>query len=288
MRSINRRELLQLAAAMGAATTIPSFADAASGTGMRLGLVTYQWAKDMDLPTVISTCEKSGLTGVELRTMHKHGVEPTLSKAQRAEVKKRFADSKVTLVGYGSNCEYHSPDPAVVKKNIEDTKAYVQLMHDCGGSGVKVKPNNLPKGVSREKTVEQIGKAFNEVAAYAANYGQKIRVEVHGSLTQNPTVMKEIFDVATHKNCYICWNSNDEDLVSPGLEANFNMLKGRFGDTVHVRELDLGDYPYPQLMKLFKAMNYKGWLLLEARTEPADKVAAMKHQLDVFNKLIAS
>ena len=78
-------------------------------------------------------------------------------------MKKRFADSPVTLVGYGSNAEYHAADAQEVKDNIELTKKYVDLMADCGGSGVKVKPNGFPKDVSREKTIEQIGKALNVV-----------------------------------------------------------------------------------------------------------------------------
>lgn len=294
---MNRRDFLLSASALGIATTIgcqqPGAAPSAEATpagampksGMQLGLVTYQWAKDWDLATILANCEKSGVLGVELRTEHKHGVEPTLSKAERAEVKKRFADSPVTLVGYGANCEYHSPDPAVLKKNIEQTKAYIELMADCGSTGVKVKPNTLPADVPKEKTVEQIGKALNEVAAYGADFGQKIRVEVHGKYTQAPAVMKEIFDVADHKNAYICWNSNPEDLEEAGLEANFRMLRPRFGDTVHVRELNIGDYPFPELMKLFVSTNYEGWILLEARTEQADYVKALQEQLEVFKKL---
>ena len=42
---------------------------------MKLGLVTYQWAKNWDLPTFIANCEKTGLLGVELHVDHAHGVE---------------------------------------------------------------------------------------------------------------------------------------------------------------------------------------------------------------------
>jgi len=59
---------------------------------MQLGLVTYNWAKDWDLPTLIKNCEQTGFEGVELRSTHLHGVEPTLTKAQRSEVSKRFSD----------------------------------------------------------------------------------------------------------------------------------------------------------------------------------------------------
>ena len=254
---------------------------------MRFGLVTYQWGKDMDLPTLIDACEKSGLGGVELRTEHRHAVEPNLSKAERTAVQERFAASSVELIGYGSNAQFHEADPEKVKANIELTKQYIQLMHDCGGSGVKVKPNGFPKDVPREKTIEQIGNALNEVAEYGQKYGQQIRVEVHGSGTCELPVIEAIFDIATHPNVAVCWNSNAEDLNGEGLESNFNLVKDRFGATVHVRELTLGDYPYPQLFQLFKGIKYAGWILLEARTEPTDKIAALTEQRMVFETLIA-
>lgn len=221
-----------------------------------------------------------------MRTEHKHGVEPNLSKEVRVEVRKRFADSSVELIGYGSNCEYHSDDPQKVKDNIELTKRYIELMHDCGGSGVKVKPNGFPKGLTREKTIEQIGKSLNEVATYGEKYGQKIRVEVHGAGTSELPVIRDIFAVANHPNVYVCWNSNDEDLKGDGLEANFKMVSKRLGDTVHVRELNIGDYPYAKLMQLFNSIQYDGWILLEARTDPQDKVAAMTEQRLVFEKMV--
>ena len=89
---------------------------------MKFGLVTYLWAQDWDLPTIISNCEKAGFLGVELRTQHAHKVETSLNAAQRTEVKKRFADSRVTCIGYGSNFEYHSPDPPFSVKILNRQK----------------------------------------------------------------------------------------------------------------------------------------------------------------------
>ncbi|MCA9108968.1 MAG: sugar phosphate isomerase/epimerase [Planctomycetaceae bacterium] len=291
MTTISRRNFIQgmtIAGLSGIGLGVsPKFARAFADdeTGMRFGLVTYLWGKDMDLPTLLDVCEQAGIQGVELRTEHAHGVEPSLSKAERTEVRKRFADSPVTLVGYGSNAQYHEADPEKLQANIELTKQYIELMHDCGGSGVKVKPNSLPADVPREKTIEQIGNALNEVAAYGEGFGQQIRVEVHGKTTSELPVMKAIFDVADHPNVGVCWNSNDVDLTGEGLEYNFNLVKDRFGETVHVRELNSTEYPYQQLMDLFKDMNYSGWILLEARTDPKDKVAALIEQREIFERM---
>jgi len=253
---------------------------------MKFGLVTYQWGKDWDLPTLISNCEKTGFQSVELRTQHAHGVEISLSAVQRAEVKKRFANSPVTCVGYGSNFEYHSPDQAKLRENIEQTKEYIKLCKDIGATGIKVKPNNLPPEVPEEKTIAQIAASLNEVGKFAADYGLLVRVEAHGPRTQELPNMKAIFDRVTEPNVRICWNSNSVDLNPPGLEGNFNLVKQWIGDTVHVRELNLNDYDYQQLFKLLAGIDFNGWILLEASSMPTDKIAAMKEQLAVFKELI--
>lgn len=292
MNSFSRRDLLAGTAAAGLLSALPKAALALSATArpvpasrMKFGLVTYLWGQHMPLPELIAACEASGLLGVEVRTQHKHGVEPSLSAAERREVRKRFEDSPVTLVGYGSNAQYHENDPAKLQANIELTKSYIQLMHDCGGSGVKVKPNSFVNDVPKEKTIEQIGKALNEVAAYGQQYGQEIRVEVHGPGTSELPVMKAIFDVADHPNATICWNCNGEDLSGEGLQHNFGLVSDRFGETVHVRELEDPKYPYADLFTLFRGIEYEGWILLEARGNPEDKVAAMKEQRLLFEKL---
>ena len=269
------------------ASLLPSLAlQRSQVSSLRFGLVTYEWAKSWDLPTLIANCEKTNVLGVELRTQHQHGVEVSLTKAQREEVKKRFQDSPVTCLGYGSNFEYHSPDPAVLQENIAQTKAYIQLCHEIGATGIKVKPNFLPPEVPRSKTTAQIEESLNTVGKFAQDFGQQIRVEVHGQHTQELPVMKEIFDQVTESNVKICWNCNNEDLLPPGLAQNFDSVKKWFGDTVHVREFNSGNYPYPELFKLFSAMNYRGWILLEARTNPTDKVAALREQLELFQDLV--
>jgi hypothetical protein len=289
-KELSRRSFLQKTACVGLSLAAINDLQAAISMNKPLykfGLVTYQWGKDWDLPTLISNCIKTGFQAVELRTQHAHGVETTLNAAQRAEVKKRFADSPITCVGYGSNFEFHSPDPAKLRENIEQTKEYIKLCKDIGVKGIKVKPNGLPAEVPKEKTIAQIAASLNEIGKFASDYGLLVRVEEHGTLTQEIPNMKAIFDQVTQPNVKICWNSVPTDLNPPGLEANFNTLKKWIGDTVHVRELNDKVYPFQQLLTLFAGMNFSGWILLEASSTPADKMAAMKEQVSLFNGMIA-
>ena len=256
---------------------------------LRLGLVTYQWGKDWTVPELIEKCTEAGIEGVELRSTHKHGVEIEIESAKRLDVKKRFADSAVTLVGLGSACEYHAVDPAVVQKNIDETKAWIDLCREVGGSGVKVRPNGLPKEVPVDKTLEQIGKSLLAVGKYAADFGIQIRVEVHGAGTQEIPNMKAIMDVADHPNVVVCWNCNPNDMNGAGFATNYEMLEKWLG-TVHIHDLREGknNYPwkdlFPKLVQC-KSEGFTGWCLLEDGTVPKDIVSALKENRVVFDQL---
>ncbi|WP_397384875.1 sugar phosphate isomerase/epimerase family protein, partial [Prosthecobacter sp.] len=179
------------------------------GENIQFGLVTYMWGADWDLPTLLKNCDTAQVLAVELRIDHAHKVSTDLTPEQRATVRKQFEDSPVDLLGMGTNFEFHSPKEDELKKNIAGAKQYIKLSHDLGASGVKVKPNGLPKDVPVEKTLAQIGKALAELGDYAVGFGQEIRLEVHGKDTSELPHIKTIMDAADRDNVRVCWNSND-------------------------------------------------------------------------------
>lgn len=255
------------------------------GENLQFGLVTYMWGADWDLPTLIANCEEAQVLGVELRIEHAHKVEPGLTAAERAQVRQRFEDSPVEILGMGTNAEFHSPDAAEVARQIAIAKDYIKLSHDIGGSGVKVKPNDLPKGVPVEKTLAQIGRALAELGDYALGFGQEIRLEVHGGVSDLGHI-QTVMQAAGRDNVRVCWNSNDQDLQGEGIEANFAKVRDFLGATTHIREVDEGAYPYAKLAKLLVEADYAGWVLLEARTKPADRIAALASQKKQFMDLV--
>lgn len=250
----------------------PSFARKSK---MKLGTVTYNLAMDWDVATIIKNCTETKFEGVELRTGHQHGVEVALSKAERAEVKKRFADSPVALWSMGSAFDYHTIDQAKLKKDIADTKEYIVLAQDVGATGVKVRPNGLPKEVPVEKTLEQIGRSLKELGEFAANHGQQIRLEVHGSGTSLVSNIKTILDVADHPQVGACWNSNQTDLQGAGFDANFNLIKKKIF-TVHMRDLFLEEYPFRKMLNGLVESGFTGFCFAEI-PHSTDPIRVMKY-----------
>ncbi|MGB9879575.1 MAG: sugar phosphate isomerase/epimerase family protein, partial [Anaerolineae bacterium] len=235
-----RRDLLKggIAAAAGAfAVGGPLAAPRTAGEPrMKLGLVTYNMAKDWDIPTIIKKCRATGFEGVELRTTHAHGVEPSIGTDRRREVRAMFQDSGLTLWGLGTVCEFHSPDQSVVRQNIETCKSFVLLAKDVGAKGVKVRPNALPQGVPPEKTLEQIGRALSECGRFAADYGVEIWLEVHGSETSHPPNIRRIMDYCGHPQVGVCWNSNLTDLKDGSVKEYFDLLRKDIR-SCHINEL---------------------------------------------------
>jgi len=243
---------------------------------MKLGMVTYNLGCDWDLDTLIANCEEMGFAGVELRTTHAHRVEVALSSAERVEVKKRFAGSAVELVGLGSAFEYDAVDPAELKSHIDGTKEYVQLAHDLGVGGVKVRPNKVheDEGIPIEQTLEQIGVSLRECGEFAGELGVQIRLEVHGRTTSDPVNIRKIIDCADHDNVFVCWNSNMTDLVDGSVDGNFNSLQNDIR-LVHITEL-WNEYPWRRLFELLQQSDYTGFCLAEIPASP-DAVRLMKY-----------
>jgi sugar phosphate isomerase/epimerase len=272
-----RRQILQgslaasalLAASPGLAPAAPAGDDKPK---FRLGLVTYNLAADWNLDTILKVCKATGISPVEFRTTHKHGVEPSLSKAERKEIRKKIADSGVAIWGCGTVCEFHSPKQSEVERHIETCKRFVELVADLGGTGVKVRPNGLPKGVPVEKTLEQIGKSLIPCGKAAADAGVEIQVEVHGAGTALPPNMKAIMEHCGHPKVGVTWNSNGSDIKNGSVKEYFELLRPWIR-SCHINELykdSTGVYPYRELFRLFKGVGYDRVTLIEVGRRAPD------------------
>jgi sugar phosphate isomerase/epimerase len=230
---------------------------------MHLGAVTYNVLKDWDVETIIKNLEAAGFEAVELRTTHKHGVEPSLNEAERRAAKERFARSKVKLLSYGTTCEFQSPDAAERAKQVSIGKQFIDLAHDTGAWGIKVRPNGMPPGVPPETTIRNIAAGLRELGEYGAGKGVEIWMEVHGRVTQDPPVSTAIMKAVNHKNVGVTWNSNATDVVNGSIKTSFEMLKPWI-KCVHINEL-ANQYPWRELFTLLRQAKYDRYTLCEAQ-----------------------
>lgn len=235
---------------------------------LRLGLMTYRLGEKWDLDTIIKNLKETRWEHAELRTTHAHGVEVSLSKSERRDVRKKFEDAGLKL-SLASAFSYHWEDPARVRKNIEGTKEYTLLAEDIGALGIRVFPNAIlvDKGIPEEKTLEQIAKAAAEAATFAADHGVEIRLANHGRGTNRVTRIRKIFDYADCKHLYMNWNCDGSDVEDPGFEANFRSVKDRIRN-IHLHDLTNEKYPYRKLFHLLREAEYPGFCDAEVGPSP--------------------
>jgi sugar phosphate isomerase/epimerase len=235
---------------------------------VKLGLVTYNLAKDWDIPTIIRCCEATGFRGVELRTTHSHGVEASLDASGRQAVRSAFAASSVELVGLGTVFEFHSLDPEELRRNVEGTRDYLRLASDVGAGGVKVRPNGSQEaaGVPLEETLEQIGRCLRECGDAARSHGVEIRLEMHGAIAE-ARLIRRIMEVADHPSVGVCWNSNPVDVKDGTVRADFDLVRPWIR-LVHISELWSAGYPYRELFTLLRETGYSGYCCAEIPASP--------------------
>lgn len=288
----SRRKFLQTSAVSATAVMLPGSllssvnvqkqdnSIALNKNPLKIGLMTYSLGKDWNIETIIKNCTAAGFQSVELRTTHAHGVEVTLSAAERAAVKKRFKDSALETISLASAFEFHWADPVLLRKNIDGAKEFALLAHDVGATGFRVFPNAFPEGVAREKTMEQIGKSLAEVGAYANNLGIEVRVCVHGSGTNQVSVIKKIIDYSQSPYVFVNWNCDPSDPKGEGFEYNFNSVKDRIRG-IHMHDLYTPGYPYRLFFKLLAESGYKGYCNAEV-SESCEPVEFMKYYKGLF------
>lgn len=282
-KHFSRRNFLRTAAVSASVAMLPGYALASvkqkkdtvfalNKNPLKLGMMTYKLGMKWDIETIIKNCTETKFEHVELRTTHAHGVEVTLSAAERASVKKRFADAGLAI-SLASGFRYNSKDPAVVKKNIEGTKEYILLASDVGALGIRVFGDNA----TDEAMLNQIGQSLAEVGEFGHNNGVDIRVCDDG-----PSIgmIKKNIDAAKSPYVYINWNCPMSDLEGEGFEANFNSVKNLVRN-VHLRDL-YNDYPWRLFFSLLSKSGYKGYCDAEINASDEDPIRFMKYYRALF------
>ncbi len=240
---------------------------------MKLGLLTFNMAKEWDLDTIFEKVPALGFAGVELRTQreHAHGVEPDVPDDELAAIRDRFEEAGVAIAGLSSSCSYDSPDPEVLRANIDATKRHLDMCALLGAGGVKVYGNVFHDDVPREQTIAQLTTSLAECAAHGADVGAKVRFEMHGQFN-TPELCLQVLSEADPAGIGLIFNCNPIDVVEGSVEPTWNAVRER---VIHVHLHDLADpqFPYDELVRLLVRDGFDGWATGELpESTDADRV----------------
>lgn len=236
---------------------------------MKLCLLTYNLARQWNLPQLIEVARKSGFAGLEFRAEagHEHGVELERTAAERREIRDRIEDAYLEAVGIGTGSRFESPDPAQRQAIIERTKRYVELAADIGCTRVRVFGNIIPAGVQRDTCVTYVGESLRTLGEFAEPYGVDVLLEMHGQFNYWGFARTAV-EIADHPRVALIYNCDKRDLVAGSVATTYSQVRSLIRH-VHLHDFT-GGYPYPELFALLKADGYTGYLASEI--EGADAI----------------
>ena len=264
---------------------------------MKLSLLTYNMAKQFDLPKLIEVARQGGFAGIEFRAEanHRHGVELDTPREARREVRERMQDAYLEVVGIGLSSRFDTPDEARRLEVVERTKRFVELAADVGCRRIRVFGNDMPKqGLDggpppdRDTVIRYVGEALRELAEFAAPHGVDVLLEMHGQFNHWHYARSAV-EHAAHPGVGLVYNSDLRDLVAGSCAATYERVRHLIRH-VHMHAFTRG-FPYPELFGLLQRDGYQGYLSSEIdQAEPTaeDYLLMYAHLFRAWNALAAA
>ncbi len=189
----NRREFLQKSIISAAALTLPAATFAGiSGAGnanakttreafkMKLGFMSSM-AQDKTVPELIEMARKYGYQSLEFRPewKHAHGIELSMTKSQRKEARKRFADSGIEISAISPGVKFLRDDR---DKQLEKMFQYIDLAADLGAPYIRFFADKLPEDPAERRESHKVQAEYQaRASAKAWDAGVTLALETHGN-----------------------------------------------------------------------------------------------------------
>lgn len=150
------------------------------GFKMKLGFMT-SLAQDKTVPELIDMAKTYGYQSLEFRPewKHAHGVELSMTKEQRRETRKLFADSGIQISAISPGIKFLKEDR---DKQLEKMFHYIDLAADLGAPCIRFFADRLPDDPDQRRESHRIQSEYQARAAERAwEGGVTLALETHGN-----------------------------------------------------------------------------------------------------------
>ena len=258
---------------------------------------------DWPLDKILEVAVANKYNGVEIRGIQREmdlTKSPHFNSDQNIQTTRRkFEDKNLKIVGFGSSAAMHHPEGAERTKAMDEAKRFLELASKAGCPYVRVFPNNFPKEVSKEKTIEVIAAGLNELADFAKEMPVKIVVETHGDVVWTDDLVKMMEQVDGNKVGLVWDISNMWTVTKEDTAMAYGKLKKWVWHT-HIKDIRFegdkqvytlfgeGDVPAFEAIDLLEKNDYKGYYSFEWEKmwhpEIAEPEVAIPHYAQAMKK----
>ena len=275
MTQLKRREFIKTSTLAGLAFTMPLFSFEKYTPLLSFSTL---GCPDWSFETILNFAVDNGYDGIEIRGIQREldllKCNEFSSEENISSTRKLVKDKKIKIVGLGSSAAMHHADPAERKKNLDSAKSFIHLAQQLNCPYVRVFPNNFPKDQDRNKTMDLIITALQELGDFAKNTGVTVLMETHGDLVQSEEIAKAM-NAVNRSNVGLVWDVVNMWSVSKEPPTQVYARLKKYIRHTHIKDLVFanGKQGYVLLGKgttpVFEAINllakdkYKGYLSFE-------------------------
>lgn len=260
---------------------------------MKLGFSSLA-AIDRPLRDLAQMLGRLGYDGIELRGKDRKHVDPSMTVAERAEVRAILADAGLAPAAVTSYTHL-AQDSADLAAAGGVLRSYIDLAHDLVSPLVRVFGGQIPAGESREAVEHRMADLLMSVADHAQAAGVTLCLETHDSFTRGAEVAR-VLALANHPAVAALWDVHNQVRSGETARAALDALWPRIG-YLHVKDsflmpdgqhqlcfLGAGDVPVAAVLTDLKSRGFAGYVVVEWEKawhpELADAdVAAVQHLL---------
>jgi len=253
---------------------------------MKLGLLTFQLGKDMELSRLLEVVAANGIPGIEFRAEigHKHGVELEATPKERAAIRKRCEDAGVAICGIGTSCRFQSLAEPERRANVDRGRRFLDLARDVGAPRIRVFGDRF-EGNDEGVVVNNVGECLGRLGEHAAEVGVDACLEMHGDFYKWQHVLKAV-QIANHPRIGIVHNCDPREAKDGPIRDSIGQVKDHIRH-VHIHDIESTSYPYREFFGIMKAAGYDGFLSLECdESSDAERVIGLYAAL--FREMVAS
>jgi len=256
-----------------------------------------------DVGRILETAQQLGYRGVELRA-----VSGSLDLLNRPEFQPeqigttlaQFEDRNIEVCCVDTSCVFHSRDSQERSDQVDIAVAHAELAAELRAPLIRVFPDKIQAGVTREETRDYIVQSLIEIAQRLPD-GVAVALETHGDFAKTESA-SEVVSLVNHPQARLIWDVANSVAAGDSIEQASQTVQP-FLSHIHLRDAQPvsdsdhwlpvlagnGNVSFEETLKAIAKLNYTGYVSFEWEkywhSEIEDPEVALPNFINAIRKL---
>jgi sugar phosphate isomerase/epimerase len=147
--------------------------------------------------------------------------------------RRRLTDQTLSICCVDTSCTFDSQDPDERRRQVEVGVRHAELAAALGAPLIRIFPDKIPAGATRNETRDNIAAGLREVADRVPS-GVRVALETHGDFARGQSAA-EIVALANHRRVALIWDVANSVAAGDSIEETAREV-GPYLAHVHLRD----------------------------------------------------